>query len=105
MTLPPDPASVLPSGHKAVSLRIEGRVQGVGYRVWTMQQATALGLSGWVRNRRDDTVEALLVGAADSVDAMIEECRRGPSHAQVSAVTQEPAQGVVADGFRQMPTV
>lgn len=95
----------LPPGHKAVRLRIEGRVQGVGYRAWTVRQATSLGLSGWVRNRRDDTVEALLVGPSDQVEKMIEKCRRGPDLSRVTSVVQEPAQGIVADGFRQMPTV
>ncbi len=105
MVSPSDPADVLPPGHKAVRLRITGRVQGVGYRAWAMDQAEALGLSGWVRNRRDDSVEALLVGANEDVDRMIEHCHRGPRHAHVVTVTQEPAQGIVADGFRQMPTV
>jgi acylphosphatase len=105
MALPSDPATVLPAGHKAVRLRIEGRVQGVGYRAWTLQQATTLGLSGWVRNHLDGTVEVLAVGPAHTVDTMIEACRQGPRAARVTAVSTEPAQGIVADGFREMPTV
>jgi acylphosphatase len=105
MSLPPDLASVLTSGHKAVRLRIEGRVQGVGYRAWTIHQATTLGLNGWVRNRLDGTVEVLAVGPAPAVDTMINACRQGPRAARVTAVNTEPAQGIVADGFREMPTV
>jgi acylphosphatase len=96
---------VLPPGYKAVRLRIEGRVQGVGYRAWTVGQAASLGLSGWVRNRLDGTVEVLAVGSASAVDAVIDACRQGPRSARVTAVNIEPAQGIVADGFREMPTV
>jgi acylphosphatase len=59
-----------------VRVTIRGRVQGVGYRYWLEQQAR--GLEGWVRNRRDGSVEALFAGPADAVSAMIASCRRGP---------------------------
>jgi len=95
----------LPAGHKAVRLRIEGRVQGVSYRAWTVDEAIARGLTGWVRNRRDGWVEALLVGEIVEVDAMIEACHRGPALARVTAVIVEIAQGIAADDFREMPTV
>jgi acylphosphatase len=72
-------------------VRITGRVQGVGYRYWVEQKATALGLEGWVRNRRDGSVEALFAGPADVVADMIALCRRGPSSARVEAVTEAPA--------------
>ncbi len=70
---------------------IRGRVQGVGYRYWVEQRARALGLEGWVRNRRDGSVEAVLAGPADVVADMIALSRRGPSSARVDAVQEESA--------------
>jgi len=70
---------------------IRGRVQGVGYRYWVEQQARARGLEGWVRNRRDGSVEALLAGPPDVLSGMIALCRRGPASARVNAVEEEPA--------------
>jgi acylphosphatase len=69
---------------------IRGRVQGVGYRYWVEQQARAHGLEGWVRNRRDGSVEALFAGPEDVVSNMVASCRRGPSSARVAAVDQRP---------------
>jgi|SRR6185437_12047880 len=71
---------------------IRGRVQGVGYRAWVEQQATARDLEGWVRNRRDGSVEALFAGPADAVAEMVAQCRRGPSLARVEAVEEKPGQ-------------
>jgi len=65
---------------------IRGRVQGVGYRAWTERQALARGLEGWVRNRRDGSVEAAFSGPDEIVDAMLEACRRGPPSARVDAI-------------------
>jgi acylphosphatase len=70
---------------------ITGRVQGVGYRAWVDHQARNHDLEGWVRNRRDGSVEALFAGPADVVSEMVARCRRGPSSARVDGVTQEPA--------------
>jgi acylphosphatase len=70
---------------------IRGRVQGVGYRYWVEQQARARGLEGWVRNRRDGSVEALFAGPPDVVSGMIALCRRGPASARVNALEEEPA--------------
>jgi acylphosphatase len=70
---------------------ITGRVQGVGYRAWVEHRAVAHSLEGWVRNRRDGSVEALFAGPADVVSDMIAVCRRGPSSARVDAVQDEPA--------------
>jgi acylphosphatase len=70
---------------------IRGRVQGVGYRAWVEHQALAHNLEGWVRNRRDGSVEALFAGPADIVADLISRCRRGPSLARVEAVTEQPA--------------
>lgn len=72
---------------------IRGRVQGVGYRAWLEEAALARGLQGWVRNRRDGTVEALFAGSAEAVQAILHECRRGPPAARVAEV-----QAVAADG-------
>lgn len=68
---------------------IRGRVQGVGYRAWVEHQATARGLEGWVRNRRDGSVEAVFAGPEDVVSKVIAACRRGPSSARVDGVEDE----------------
>ena len=90
---------------------IRGRVQGVGYRAWVEHQAMARKLEGWVRNRRDGSVEALFAGRADVVAEMVALCRRGPPSARVEAVTEEPA-GTgelnlrrAGEGFSVLPTV
>jgi acylphosphatase len=70
---------------------IHGRVQGVGYRAWTEYTAVQHGLEGWVRNRRDGTVEAVFAGSEQAVAHMIEACRRGPSAARVDAVDARDA--------------
>ena len=63
---------------RAVHVLISGFVQGVGYRAWAERRATALGLSGWVRNRSNGDVEAVFSGPAEAVDAMLAACRQGP---------------------------
>jgi len=70
---------------------IRGRVQRIGYRAWTEMTALELGLEGWVRNRRDGTVEALFAGSADEVAAMLEACRQGPPGARVEAIDRQEA--------------
>jgi acylphosphatase len=86
-------------------LAITGRVQGVGYRDWAMATAQRLGLSGWVRNRADGSVEALIGGDDDAVGRMIEACRRGPTLARVDAVDVEPVDlDVLPSGFTRQPT-
>lgn len=90
---------------KAVRLRITGKVQGVWYRGWTVEQATALQLDGWVRNRRDGSVEVLAAGHPDAIDRLIRACRKGPSAARVEDIEISPAQGITAQGFTQKPTV
>ena len=89
----------------SVRLRIRGRVQGVWYRGWAVGQAQELGLSGWVRNRQDGSVEALISGPEAHLRVMIERCRRGPPAARVDAVLEEPADEPVRPGFRQLPTI
>lgn len=85
-------------------VRIRGRVQGVGYRDWTLRRATALGLHGWVRNRRDGSVEALFAGPTAAVDRMIADCRDGPPLARVDAVDSEAADAAGHDAFVVRPT-
>ena len=68
---------------------IRGRVQGVGYRYFVEQAARSRDLEGWVRNRRDGSVEAVFAGPAEAVTAMIAACRRGPSSARVDALQDE----------------
>lgn len=71
---------------------VRGRVQGVGYRAWVEHRARGVqSLEGWVRNRRDGSVEALFAGPADVVADMIAACRRGPSSARVESVTEAAA--------------
>jgi acylphosphatase len=70
---------------------VRGRVQGVGYRYFVEHEAQARGLEGWVRNRRDGSVEALFSGSVEAVAAMIAACRRGPSSARVEALQDEAA--------------
>ena len=67
---------------------VHGRVQGIGYRAFVEHEALRRGIEGWVRNRRDGSVEAMLAGDADAVTAMIEACRRGPYSARVDTLDQ-----------------
>jgi len=88
-----------------VRIRIEGRVQGVWYRGWAVAEARARRLRGWVRNRRDGSVEVLLIGPAEVVRGMIETCRQGPPSAHVSHIEEIPAEDDGAQGFTQVPSV
>ena len=85
-------------------LTIRGRVQGVSYRWWTVGEATARGLDGWVRNRRDGSVEVLASGPIAKVDELIEGCRQGPPAARVTDIEISPQEGRAESGFRQLPT-
>ena len=84
---------------------VAGRVQGVWFRAWTAEEARDLGIDGWVRNRRDGSVEAVFAGAAADVEAMLALWRRGPPLARVERVETFPHGGEVAAGFRQRPTL
>jgi acylphosphatase len=85
-------------------LRISGRVQGVGYRAWAMQTAMRLGVRGWVRNRMDGSVEALVIGDEAAVAAMVEACRRGPRAAMVRDVAVGEAEEDGSADFAAHPT-
>ena len=80
-----------------------GRVQGVGFRAWAERQARALGLSGWVRNLADGTVEAVFHGPADKVDDMISRCRRGPERARVEVLERREETTPPPPGFQIRP--
>jgi len=88
----------------ALQLIVRGRVQGVGYRWWTVGQAKALGLHGWVRNRRDGSVEILAIGATQALESLAAACGRGPTAASVSAVERATAADDGSLGFDQRPT-
>jgi acylphosphatase len=86
---------------KAVQVRITGRVQGVGFRDWTRDEASGLGLVGWVRNEDDGSVSALFVGSENAVTAMLERLWTGPRFAAVSDVNSQAATiADVPDDFR-----
>ena len=87
----------------AKRLTIRGRVQGVGFRDWMLARARALGLSGWVRNGADGSVEALVAGEADAVEEMMRLCRRGPRLAVVNSIEEELAEPPDQPGFLQRP--
>jgi acylphosphatase len=84
-------------------LQVHGRVQGVGYRWAMVEQATQLGLSGWVRNRRDGSVEAMVAGAPEAVQRLIDWAQRGPPAARVTRVDVSAGAGCYT-GFEQRPT-
>ena len=78
------------AGHIVRHVIIRGRVQGVGYRAWVDHTARQRTLEGWVRNRRDGSVEAVFAGPADDVAQMIADCRRGPRLARVDGIEDQP---------------
>ncbi len=88
----------------AVRVEVSGRVQGVGYRAWLAAQAQRRGLWGWVRNRVDGSVEAVLAGAPEEIDAMIDACRAGPQHAAVIQVRVADAAHTPPPGLHLLPT-
>ena len=86
-------------------LIITGRVQGVGFRHWMAARAEALGVSGWVRNRTDGSIEAVVDGDPAAVEELLRACRRGPRAAVVASIEDELAEPVAEPGFRRLPTV
>jgi acylphosphatase len=92
------------AGTVARHLRISGVVQGVGFRYWTAREAQRRGLRGWVRNRHDGSVEALIVGPAAAVEDMIRACAAGPRSAVVDHVEASPAEDDGNSSFRQLAT-
>jgi acylphosphatase len=87
-------------------VRIFGRVQGVFFRNWAMERARALGVRGWVRNRRDGSVELVAYGEDEAVEALTAACRAGPPAAEVERIHVEIAEGEgPLAGFRVTATV
>ncbi len=91
-------------GESRKQLRIHGRVQGVFFRAWSAETAQSLGLDGWVRNRRDGTVEMLVQGEEETVERMIERCRQGPPEARVDRIDVEETDEPAPSGFEKRPT-
>jgi acylphosphatase len=89
----------------SLRLRIEGFVQGDGYRAFAAAEARRLGLNGWVRNRSGGTVEALASGTTKDVEAFVAACMRGPAGAHVENVELHNAEAPAELGFRQRPTL
>lgn len=88
----------------AVSVRVTGRVQGVAYRAWCRGAALDRGLRGWVRNRGDGSVEAMLAGPEDSVADMLTAMGEGPGAARVTDVWSDPVSpDTVPEGFAIRP--
>jgi acylphosphatase len=85
-------------------LRIFGRVQGVFFRNWAIGEARALGVTGWIRNRGDGSVEALALGPSDALDQFLAKCREGPPGAQVERIDVEAADGEPPEDFRKAPS-
>jgi acylphosphatase len=89
----------------AVRLVVRGRVQGVGFRYTMVEVATARGVTGWVRNRRDGTVEAFVQGDVAAIDGVVAWCRQGPPAARVDVVETFPAEADAGiAGFTDRPT-
>ncbi len=89
----------------AKRLVIAGQVQGLGYRDWMVEKARELGVSGWVRNRRNGTVEALIAGDVASVEELSRMCRRGPRGAEVTSISEDLADAPAEPGFHRVPSV
>lgn len=89
----------------AKHLSITGRVQGVGYRAWFTQQARQAGLAGWVRNRRDGSVEALVSGNDAAVTLLLSLCWEGPASSRVDTVEVTDTLVQTMDGFERRDTV
>lgn len=98
------------SHQRIVRLKIIGLVQGVGFRAFVQDEALRRGLAGWVRNRRDRSVEALAAGAAAEVGELVIACRRGPPGSHVEELETLVADETAlterrGDGFTILPTV
>ena len=90
---------------KTVRAVIRGRVQGVWYRAWTQGEAERLGLTGWVRNRADGSVEAVFSGPTDKVDAMVAKCRKGLPLARVDHIDLAPDEAPALAHFEKRATL
>ena len=89
---------------QAIRVVIKGRVQGVGFRAFLEQEAFRHHVAGWVRNRRDGTVEAVFIGESENISKMIAECRQGPALADVRDVLVSDYAGPALNHFTLLPT-
>ena len=89
----------------SLRFRIEGFVQAVGYRNYLIEEATKLGLDGWVRNRSDGTVEALACGPTRAIEAFFAVCARGPAGSRVANVEMHKAEPPAEKGFHRRSSV
>lgn len=92
-------------GQKALRLLVFGRVQGVAFRAAMQREAAALGVRGWVRNRSDGSVEAVIAGAVADVDRLLDWAGRGPPSARVDRLLSEPSEIPPDATFRVRSTV
>jgi len=88
-----------------MNIRIEGDVQGIGFRLFAIREATALRLKGWVRNRNDGSLEAVASGPRSVVERFITACVKGPRGARVTAFNLMPTDPPDSLGFTRRPTV
>jgi acylphosphatase len=86
-------------------LRIAGRVQGVGFRDWLLEEARARGLNGWVRNRSDGTVEAFVSGSDAAVQDILRACTQGPPDASVTGIDIKNEKEPAPAGFVRRPSL
>jgi acylphosphatase len=94
----------MPDDITSLRVCIEGSVQAVGYRNFAIREARKLGLHGWVRNRADGTVEALISGDTKAVEAFVSACARGPQGAKVESLELHKSEPPEEKGFHRRPT-
>ena len=90
---------------RTVHVVVSGHVQGVWYRGWMVESARALDLRGWVRNRRDGTVEAVFGGPEPAIEIMLTQCHSGPPAARIDSVTAVAWDGETGTCFHQLPSI
>ena len=84
-------------------VRVEGKVQGIGFRAYTVRQAIALNLKGWVRNRADSTMEAFVTGEVKDVERFVQSCMKGPEGARVTNIDLFSDTDPGSEGFIELP--
>jgi acylphosphatase len=89
---------------RCIHVRVDGRVQGVGYRAFVLENADELGLAGWIRNRRDGSVEAVFQGGEAAIEEMLRLCSAGPPASRVTSVEQIGEGVATFSGFEVQPT-
>jgi acylphosphatase len=87
---------------RTIHANVSGRVQGVWYRAWMVEEARSLGVDGWVRNLGDGSVEALISGPRENVDALLQLMEEGPPAAEVAKISVSESDETVPEGFFQV---